>query len=460
MNYRSRIEDAVLPRHRGRRRMMGSASALASLVLLFCSARANAALIAIARGGDAAPSSNGATFRVFDEPMVNANGDVVFGADLSDGGNGIYFMANGGSLTKIARDGDTVGALTLSSDFDGPAINDDGTVFFANFDMVGAVEHALFAKPSGGSLAAIVKQGDPAPGTSGTFELMEDMAVNPTKGDIAFIASYTEDSGSTFNEGVWLRQLINKKKGTTSLVNVVKSGDVLPGDGGGVVAADVGDIFSGCIDGPWLGDNRLVAFAVDCITNDVNSLEESVWARKGTGKIKPFILLNDTPPAALGGTISSIGIGRPGLVNNTIAAFLELSSGNVAAGLITKSLSAQTSKANVCVKSGDAAPATTGTFNDGLGNPTFNPSGNMEFHGEVDGGGSNFIGEFVCGTKGKSKGKVAVAALSGDAKPGGGSWVNLEEGSSSRNFIAFLDDNDDDPGVPVVGVFRVEMPTP
>jgi hypothetical protein len=118
----------------------------------------------------------------------------------------------------------------------------------------------------------------------------------------------------------------------------------------------VGDIFSGCIDGPWLGDNRLVAFAVDCITNDVNSLEESIWARKGNGKIKPFILLKDTPPAVLGGTISSIGIGRPGLVNNTVAAFLEISSGNVAAGLVSKSLSAKTSAASVCAKSGDSAP--------------------------------------------------------------------------------------------------------
>src|ERR1700737_2674285 len=64
--------------------------------MLVCSgvASVDAAVIAIARGGHPAPNSGGATFDVFDEPMVNSRGDVVFEASLSNGDESIYLMPN------------------------------------------------------------------------------------------------------------------------------------------------------------------------------------------------------------------------------------------------------------------------------------------------------------------------------------------------------------------------------
>jgi hypothetical protein len=434
-----------------RRRLLASAGA----ALLVCTgvASVDAAVIAIARGGDTAPSaSGGATFTVFDEPMVNSRGDVVFEATLSNGDESIYLMPNGGSLTKVVEEGDTVDGAVLSRDFDGPAINDDGTVFFVNRGSTGAFTAAAYMMPAGGTLASIMRQGDPAPGTTGgVFFSFDDMAVNAKKGDFAVIASYSEDGGSTFKVGIWLRKVLNKKKGKFQVVSVVLSGNTLPGTGGGVIGtpSDPDDI--GDLDGPWLGENDTVAFAVDNISGSTGPNETgSIWAIKPKGKIRPFILMTDAPPAVIGGTIDSIGVGHPGIVNDKIAALIEVSGGSLAKGIVTKTLSTSTNKAKVLIKPGDPAPGTTGTFTEGLGNPTINSKGGVEFHAEIAGDAANFEGEFVTNAKKKTKNVV----LAGDTKPGGGSWVNTEEGSISNKFITFLDDNDDSFDPTVVGVFR------
>ncbi len=436
----------------------GTAALIAAVLICMGGVPVDAAAVSgvtqIARYGDTAPLSGGQTFDGFDEPMVNANGDVTFVGFLSGGGAGVYLMPVGGSLTKIAEDGDTVDGATLTTDFDGPAINDDGTVFFVNRGMTGAFANALFAKAVGGSLASIIRQGDPAPGTNaGVFETFDDMGVNPRKGDIAVIASYTEDGGSTFKIGVWLRILKNKKKGKTQLVAIVRSGDTLPGTDGGTVAnsSDPEDI-----DGPWVGDNRLVVFAVDSIDSGNTAEEGSLFARRTKGKIKPVVLMTDTPPAELGGTISSIGVGRPGLVKNKIAVNLEVDGGFTTAGIITKRVGSKTEKAKVCVANGQPAPGTIGTFSmtDGVSAPTFNKFGDVEFHSQVDGDANDFAGEFVCKTKGKAKGTIVPVVLTNDPKPVSGAWQNPEEGSSSANFITFLDDT----GGSEDGVFLTSMP--
>lgn len=453
MNYPKAEEKAPPSRH-ARLQRRAAASAFALVAALLCTAYANAAVVSIARGGDTAPSSGGATFTSFDEPMVNESGDVVFVGFLSDGGEGVYFMSKGGSLTKIARDGDTVSGATLSNDFDGPAINDDKTIYFVNRGMTGPFANALFAKPDHSTLGAIIKQGDTAPGTNGTFDSFNDMGVNQIKGDIAIIASYTEDHGSTFNIGVWLNKLVNKSTGKTKLVEVVKSGDALPGAGGGVISSNIGGDLD-CIDGPWVGENRLVAFAIDCITNDVNSVEESIWARAGTGKIKPFILKTDTPPAALGGTVSSLAVGRPGLANNVLSLALEVNGGSTSAGIVTKPLSKPTQKAFVCTENGAPAPGSTGTISD-LAQPTLNSLGELIFHSPIAGDVDNNGGLFECETKGANKGRLTQIVLSSDSKPGGGTWMNIEEDSSSKSFATFLDDTSGSEA----GVFLADIPSP
>jgi hypothetical protein len=305
--------------------------------------------------------------------------------------------------------------------------------------------------PAGGTLASIFRQGDPAPGTTGgVFVSFDDMSANPKKGDFAVLGSYTDDGGTTFKVGIWLRKVLNKK-GKFQVVSVVLSGDALPGTGGGVIGTTTNPTDLGDLDGPWLGDNDTVAFAVDNISGSTGPDETgSIWAIKPRGKIRSFILMTDAPPAALGGTIDSIGIGSPGVVNDKITALIEVSGGSVAKGIVTKKLGTLTKKAKVLIKPGDSAPGTTGTFTEGLGKPTINSKGAVEFNGEIAGDSTNFQGVFVTNAKKNTKNVV----LAGDTKPGGGSFVSMEEGSISNNFITFLDDNNDDPGVSVVGVFR------
>jgi hypothetical protein len=344
-----------------------------------------------------------------------------------------------------------VDGAVLSSDFDGPAINDAGTVFFVNRGSTGAFTAAAYMMPAGGTLASIMRQGDPVPGTTaGLFVSFDDMSVTSKRGDFAVIGNYTEDGGTTFKIGVFLRKVLNKK-GKFQVLSVVKSGDSLPGTGGGVIATSGTSDNLGDLDGPWLGANGTVAFAVDNISGSTGTDEEgSIWAIEPKGKIQQFILLTDTPPAAIGGSIDSIGIGRPGIVDDKIAALIEVTGGSVAKGIITKTLGTLTNKAKVLIKPGDSAPGTTGTFTEGLSSPTMNPKGGVEFAAEIAGDVANFAGEFV--TNGKKKTKNV--ALAGDTKPGGGSWVNLEEGSISNSFITFLDDNNDNFDPSVVGVFR------
>src|SRR5258708_5286055 len=174
-----------------RRRLLVSAAA--ALLGCISVASVDAAVIAIARGGDTAPNaSGGATFTAFDEPTVNSRGDVVFEASLSNGNDSIYLLPNGGSLTKIAEEGDTVDGAVLSGDFDGPAINDAGTVFFVNRGSTGAFTAGAYMMPAGGTLASIMRQGDPAPGTTGgVFVSFDDMSANSNKPDFALIGRFT-----------------------------------------------------------------------------------------------------------------------------------------------------------------------------------------------------------------------------------------------------------------------------
>jgi hypothetical protein len=91
----------------------------------------------------------------------------------------------------------------------------------------------------------------------------------------------------------------------------------------------------------------------------------------------------DTPPAVIGGTIDSIGIGRPVIFNDKIAALIEVNGGSLAKGIVTKELGTLTNKAKVLIKPGDAAPGTTGTFTEGLSSPTINSKGGVEFAAEI-----------------------------------------------------------------------------
>ena len=118
-------------------------------------------LTMIARQGEPAPDSNGATFTglapSFESPRnniaINDPGQVVFLASLSDGGEGLYFYDDHLGLIKVIRTGDTLLGKTVNTlRFDvyaqlgneGRGLNNRGQVAFG-FDDAGSGAPSGFA---------------------------------------------------------------------------------------------------------------------------------------------------------------------------------------------------------------------------------------------------------------------------------------------------------------------------
>ncbi len=410
-------------------------------------AEEDSSAITVVLAGDVAPTSGSPTFNVsgvpledpFDEPMVASNGNVVFISDLSDGNEGIFFKKNNksASFKLISATNVAIPGAFTPDDYDGPAMSQNGKIaFVASGSSADAVVRVK--DPNKGTLEIIAKTGDTAPGTGGAkFDDFDDLAVND-KGDVAFIATYTPDGGSTFKTGVFL----STKKG---IVPIVLKGDALPGTGGtadGTFAAD--------FDGPWLNNKDDVAFAADDI-DAFPSFEGSIFLKRGKkgATLESLLLMGST---VAGGSVTSIGVGRPGLVNGPALAFTAETSGPVESvvGVVVPGFPPL-----VCVKRGDSAPDTTATFDAGeapFGNPTISNNA-IEFHSDLLGDAANPQGIFTC-TIFKKKLDVREAVLISDPKPTG-SWGNIEEDSSSNVWIVFVDE-DNPPGP--VGVFITKKP--
>jgi hypothetical protein len=416
-------------------------------------AEEDSSAITVVLAGETAPTTGSPTFNVsgfplfdpFDEPMVASNGNVVFISALSDGNTGIFFKKNNksASFKLISATNVAIPGAFTPDDYDGPAMSQNGKIaFVASGGSPGFPDAVIRVKnPNEGTLEIIAKTGDTAPGTGGAkFDDFDDLAVND-KGNVAFIATYTSDGGSTFKTGVFL----STKKG---IVPIVLNGDALPGTGGTADGTSAGDF-----DGPWLNNKDDVAFAADDI-DAFKSFEGSIFLKRGKkgATLESLLLLGST---VAGGSVTSIGVGRPGLVNGPALAFTAETSGPVESvvGVVVPGLPPL-----VCVKRGDSAPDTTATFDAGeapFGNPTISNNA-IEFHSELLGDAANPQGIFTCSIF-KKKLDVREAVLPSDPKPTGSWGKDLEEDSSSNTWIVFVDE-DNPPGP--VGVFITKKPGP
>lgn len=357
----------------------------------------------VALEGETAPGTGGGLFTEFDEPFVNGRGQVVFAASYTGGG---VFLSDGSTTSAVVVSGQSIaglGTVTLANagDVDGPALNNLGTVLFGTR---GSNTPAIVQKTLSGSLTVLAKHGDSATGTSGTFGVFDDMSQN-NNDDVAFIATYTEDGGTTFKTGVFF-----KPSGGT-IVPIVLNGATLPGTGGGTQCGTMP--FD--IDGPWLNDLGVVAFAADAICGGAGDFEGSIFVKRPGHALEAFVLKGDPAPASIGGTISSSAIlvvGRPGLNNADRLAFgAGISGGTVAFAILTKRLGGDPQP---CILGGSAAPDTTGTFSDFEG-PAINQSGLVSVEARVDGDPNVTKGVFTCDSE---TGAVRAIALEGDPKPG------------------------------------------
>jgi hypothetical protein len=177
------------------------------------------------------PAPGGGTFEHFGVETlpvlaaVNAKGQVAFFATLvrakaSEG----FFLASGGRIAKIALEGDPApggGSLSGFGKHPIPALNARGTVAFAGA-LVGAGSVEGIFTSAGGRLSTVAATGGPAPGIpSGTFAGLDVPALND-RGDVAFLA--TVRRGRDAIEAIYLRA-------GARLTKIVAQGDLAPAGG-------------------------------------------------------------------------------------------------------------------------------------------------------------------------------------------------------------------------------------
>ncbi|MAE62322.1 MAG: hypothetical protein CMJ49_13320 [Planctomycetaceae bacterium] len=192
------------------------------------------ALTQVTRGGDPAPDGNG-TFQSYFLPAINQAGQLAFkGVLTGTSGGGAdslgIFAGSGGSLTQVVRTGEAPpeGGGTFSNLDDGPKLNDMGQVAFKAW-LTGTTENQGIYVGAGGTLTRIAREGDPAHDGDGIISssgIVSGPAIN-NLGQVAIAVDYSGNSGGTAEDNVILR-------GTShlDLIEIAREGDLTPGGNG------------------------------------------------------------------------------------------------------------------------------------------------------------------------------------------------------------------------------------
>jgi hypothetical protein len=175
----------------------------------------NGALIEVARHGS--PMPGGGTFFFPSDPSVNAAGQVAFAAGSSSPQGGICLASNG-TIASIVRVGDPAPEGGQFTEVMAPSLNDSGRVaFFGAVSSPG--RSGIFISKAAGVIP-IVRVGDPAPG-GGIFSSFSAPHLNAV-GQVAFGSS---SLGSDDVSGIFL---FSPDEGLRS---VMREGDPAPGGG-------------------------------------------------------------------------------------------------------------------------------------------------------------------------------------------------------------------------------------
>ena len=211
--------------------------------------------------GDQLPGPQGGTYiRDFEPSGLNNDGTIVFGADVSTGGEGVYLRSKGGGISEIIRVGENApGGGVFDGGILGPTtLNDEGDVA-TNFGLspfsffpIGLNCGTFLFSHNTGALSAIVLPGKtPVPGGGKFAGVFFGPTIN-NRGHIVFPGIVATDQGIHiptedyvgFGIGLYLAD----KKGKISAV--VSPGDPAPGGGR----------FDWAGGPPWLNDRGDVAF--------------------------------------------------------------------------------------------------------------------------------------------------------------------------------------------------------
>lgn len=192
----------------------------------------------IARKGQSAPDGNG-TFSIFEVPRFNDLGQTAFRATLigTSGGtsdNTGIFRGSGSSLTQIAREGQSVpGGNGNFSSFGHPELNNLGQAAFSAFlngTSGGTSDNAGIYRGSGGSLTQIARRGQASPDGNGTLSNFNTSPKLNDSGQVAFVVSLSGTAGGTSDDSAIFRG------SGGSLTQIVRKGQSAP-DANGVFSS-------------------------------------------------------------------------------------------------------------------------------------------------------------------------------------------------------------------------------
>ncbi len=187
----------------------------------------------LVRSGQLSPDGNG-DFSLFNKSVRNSSGEVAFTALLDTNQTSLtraLFMTVGGSLTHVARAGDTApdgnGIYDLIND---PDISDNGKVAFRGqfTDTIQGPEDSSGIFVSDGSITStIVRRGSISPDGDGQFSFFASSPRINSSGQVAILATVV-GTASGDSESILMRSEANLDVGV-----IARSGDAAP-DGNGV----------------------------------------------------------------------------------------------------------------------------------------------------------------------------------------------------------------------------------
>jgi hypothetical protein len=190
----------------------------------------------IVGAGDAGPG--GSTFALFGSPGFNDSGEVAFMATLTGGpGGGVFVGSPSVAPVPLVLDGDLSpagGTFSITTARPEVLINNQHDVAFRGLLTGGTADSGYFMRRGpAGVLAAVALQGQPAPGTTGVFETIqqgvnnlvsENFQLGPD-GDLAFQSFVLAGGQRTL--GVW------HVKTDNTVEEILVRGQVAPEFGGG-----------------------------------------------------------------------------------------------------------------------------------------------------------------------------------------------------------------------------------
>jgi hypothetical protein len=206
----------------------------------------------VATTGDPAPGGNG-TFNTIGLPTLNDSGLAAFSGGLTGTSGGAnddagFFAGSGGTLTQLAREGQSVpGSGVIASFSQAARLNNSGlAAFFANLTGTsgGASDNSGIFAGSGGALTQIVREGQAVPDGNGLFGNPTPPALNDN-GLAAFSSMLTGTTGGTNdNNGIFAGS-------GGAITQILRKGQSAPDSNGAIFGFTA----------PVLNNNAQVAFS-------------------------------------------------------------------------------------------------------------------------------------------------------------------------------------------------------